>query len=468
MSVDGPRPLAREACGLRRRAPVRIVHLGLGRFARSHVVRCTDLVDDAADWGVVGVGGRSDRTLAELDAQDDLYTLVTRAGDGDHFDRVAALSATAAAADLQGWRAVLAAPATAVVTLTVSEGGYALAPDGTLDLDAPAVRADLDALRRGEACTTTAGRLVDGLLARDRADAPPLAVVPCDNLSSNGARVSAAVRALADAADPALADVVGARAEFVSTVVDRITPATTPADVVLVADVTGWADPVPVVAEPWTEWVLCGAFPSGRPQWEDAGARFVDGIATWEQRKLRLLNGAHSLLAYVGPLRGHRSVAGAMADDSCRALVEAWWDEAAAGIDLAGDELAAYRGALAVRFANTRIDHRLALIAAGGSAKLPDRVVPTVRHAQRQARLAEGAVPVLAGWLCHLRGLGAPVDDPQADRLVAAAAGAWPAAARRVLGTLGTDLAADDGLVAAVADVAAAFAGTVRPVPREA
>ncbi|MFD0823808.1 mannitol dehydrogenase family protein, partial [Micromonospora zhanjiangensis] len=210
--------------------------------------------------------------------------------------------------------------------------------------------------------------------ARHAGGAGPLAVVCCDNLPDNGAATARVVRGLAAAARPELARWIDGSVSFVTTMVDRITPRTTPADVRTVAELTGYVDAVPVVTEPFSEWVLSGDFPAGRPAWEAAGARFVDDVTPHETRKLLLLNGAHSLLAYAGGARGHDTVAAAVADPVCRGWLERWWDEAARYVPLPAAEVAAYRAALLRRFANPRIRHLLAQIAADGSQKLPIRL----------------------------------------------------------------------------------------------
>ena len=211
-----------------------------------------------------------------------------------------------------------------VVTLTVTEAGYLRGADGGLDRGRPDVRADIEALRGDPRALvrTAPGRLVAGLAARRRADAGPITLVPCDNLPDNGAVAARVVRDLAELVDPALADGSTESVATVTTMVDRITPRTTPEDRRAVADATGLDDRAPVVTEPFSEWVLSGAFAAGRPRWEDAGATFTDDVEPFEQRKLWLLNGGHSLLAYAGSIRGHATVAEAAADDTCRAWLE--------------------------------------------------------------------------------------------------------------------------------------------------
>jgi fructuronate reductase len=191
--------------------------------------------------------------------------------------------------------------------------------------------------------------------------------------------------------------------------------------------------------------VLSGDFPAGRPAWDAAGARFVADIEPHEYRKLWLLNGGHSLLAYAGSARGHETIAEAVADPVCRGWLEQWWDEAATHLPLPAEEITDYRAALRERWANPRIQHRLAQIAADGSQKVPIRILPVLRRERADGRIPPGAVRTLAAWIGHLRGAGVPVKDANAGPFVAAAG-----SARDVLALLDPDLAADDALVAAV------------------
>ena len=205
-----------------------------------------------------------------------------------------------------------------------------------------------------------------------------------------------------------------------------------------------------MVTEPFSEWVLSGRFPAGRPGWHDAGATLTEDVEPFEQRKLWLLNGGHSLLAYAGSIRGHATVADATADDACRAWLDEWWSEASAHLSFAAPAVAAYRSALLERFSNPRIRHRLDQIAADGSHKLPVRVLPVLRRERAAGRMPTGATRALAGWVCHLRGLGAPVDDAGADTVLPLAAGPQADAVRGALEFLDPALAGDDALVTVV------------------
>ncbi|HEX7805839.1 MAG TPA: mannitol dehydrogenase family protein, partial [Cellulomonas sp.] len=292
--------------------------------------------------------------------------------------------------------------------------------------------------------------LVAGLAARRRAGVGGLTVVPCDNLPDNGSAVARVLGDLAGLVEPGLADWIADNVGFVTTMVDRITPEPTAEDLATVEAKTGVHDRAPVVTEPFTEWVLSGQFVGGRPRWEDAGATFTADVGPFEERKLWLLNGAHSMLAYAGSLRGHVTVADAMRDATCRVWLEEWWDAASSHLSLPPADIAAYRAALTERFANPRMRHRLDQIAFDGSQKLPIRTLPTLRRELAAGRVASGATRPVAAWVCHLRGHGAVVTDARAVEVQPLASGPLPDAVRRVLEVLDPELAGNDALVAAV------------------
>jgi fructuronate reductase len=233
--------------------------------------------------------------------------------------------------------------------------------------------------------------------------------------------------------------------------VDRITPATTDEDRATVEETCGYVDVDPVPTEPFSEWVVSGRFPAGRPRWEDAGAQLVDDVEPFEQRKLWLLNGSHSQLAYAGSIRGHETIDEAIADPDCRRWVELFWDEASRHLQLPGDAVVAYREALLSRYANPRVRHRLAQIAADGSAKLLVRTLPTIRAERAAGRVPTGAATTIAAWVLHLRGHGAPVKDAQVQPAQdAATSGELPVAVPAVLDVLQPGLGRDTLLVSAV------------------
>lgn len=433
-------------------APVRIAHLGLGGFARSHQAWYTALAPDAADWGIAAFTGRSPDLARRLQPQDGLYTLVTRGDGGPSYAVLDSISAVSASNDHATWLAVLARPDLAVVTLTVTEAGYCRNVAGELDLTRDDVQHDLAALRAdlSSVVSTVPGRLVAGLAARRQAGSGALTILPCDNLPHNGAVTRLVVIELAREVDGDLASWVSRTVSFASSVVDRITPRTVAADREEVRQVLGLWDDAPVVTEPFSEWVISGAFPAGRPQWESVGARFVDDVEPFETRKLWLLNGAHTILALAGGLRGHRTVADAVADPLCRSWIERWWDEAQPHLTLPEAEVAHYRTALLKRFANPAIEHQLAQIAMDSSQKIPVRILPVLRAERAAGRLPEGAARAVAAWVAQLRTPGADVDDPARSQLAALVDGPLEAAVAGVLGFLDPLFREDVRLVEAV------------------
>ncbi len=438
--------------------------MGLGNFFRAHQAWYTEHAFDADDWGYAAFAGRSADLADRLAAQDSLYTLLERGSQRDSAEVIASVSEVHPGADHAGWLACVASPRVAAITVTVTEAGWCRGPDGGLDVSRPDVAADLARLRDdiSASVATAPARLVAGLAARRAADSGPLALVSCDNVPGNGELAGRVVADLARLVDCALVEWIGQSLTVVTTVVDRITPRTGSADIEAAARATGRSDEAPVVTEPFSEWVLAGELPAGRPRWEDAGAIFTDDVTGYEHRKLWLLNGAHSLLAYAGAALSHRTVAGAIGDDRCRGWVQQWWATAGPHVDQPTGEIATYQDALVERFANTKMHDELARIAEDGSQKLPIRVLPVLRAERAVGRLPTAATRIIAAWLCHLRGLGAPVHDIRADELVPLAAGPVADAARQVLDALDPELGADTAVVAAVAEQCHELAGTQR------
>ncbi len=442
--------------------PVRAVHLGLGNFFRAHQAWYTDVANAGDDdWGIAAFTGRSPDLAEAMTRQDGLYTLVTRAAGGDTFDVVRSVVAAHAGGDHEAWLRHLASPDVRLLTTTVTEAGYLRGSDGGLDLARPAVRDDLTALRADPRAPVSGApaRLVAGLLARRATDAGPLALVPCDNLPGNGEALARVLRDAAQEVDPSLVAWIDENVAAVTTMVDRITPRSTADDLEAVAAATRLDDRCPVITEPFTEWVLSGSFPGGRPAWEDAGAVLTDDVTPFEDRKLWLLNGGHCLLAYLGGVRGHRDVAEAAADPVCRDWLERWWDVAGAHLTFPPEEIAAYRAALLGRFDNPRIQHRLEQIGGDGSQKLPVRILPVLRRERERGQLPEAAVVVLAAWVATRRGEGAAVADVRSDELEPLAVGDLRGAVPRLLSALDPALADDAELVAAVCSAAAGLRG---------
>lgn len=407
--------LSRSTANTAPAAPVRIVHLGLGAFHRAHQAWYTQRASDGGQWGIAAFTGRRPDAALALAAQDGLYTLIERGAEGDSFELMTSIVEAHDGADVATLERLVAASTTAMVTLTITEAAYNLAADGALDISNHAVRADIDVLRsltskdaghdggNPPAAVTAAGRLVQALAARRTAGAGPIAVVSCDNLANNAIAAKAAIGGLADVVDPSLGAWIEANVSYVGTSIDRITPRTTDAEIELVAAECGYSDSSPVVTEPFSDWVLSGEFPAGRPDWASAGAVFVDEIEHFENRKLWLLNGAHSLMAYAGQLRGHQTVAQALADPVCAAWVEGFWNEAESNLPADGLNIPAYRAALLERFGNARIAHHLAQIAQDGSNKLRMRAVPVYKAEKAAGRSGDGALRMIAAWVAFVR-----------------------------------------------------------------
>lgn len=375
-----------------------VLHFGLGAFHRAHQAVYTHLAGD--DWGVCAVAPRSAGVVEALRAQGHRYNVLVREHDRAWTEPVTAIRRTLHAPTQRAEViARLADPATRVVTLTITEKAYADTSHG-----AP-VRL-----------------LADGLAARAAAGGPPLAVVCCDNLPGNGLATRRAVLA---ACDDRTAAWVADDVAFPATVVDRIVPATSPADHALAAELAGAPDGAAVVAEPYRMWVLQDHFPGGRPGWERAGALFTDDVARHERAKIRVLNGVHSALAYAGALTGHDRIDQALDDPALAAFAEslAHRDVLPTLDPPPGTDLGEYAATVLRRMRNPALGHRCAQVAADGSLKVPIRLLGTVRE-----RLAAGAEPRWAGlavaaWLRHVvtgtadDGRPVEVTDPNAARL---------------------------------------------------
>ena len=290
--------------------PVRLVHLGLGNFFRAHQAWYTTNASDAAEWGIAAFTGRSTERsharAAALRLQDGLYTLITRAADGDRFEVVRSLARIHVADEHAAWLAYLADPQVQVVTTTVTETGYLRGAGGGLDVDRPEVTTDIDALRADWTApvSTVPAKLVAGFAARRLAAAGPLTVVPCDNLPGNGAAVAQVISDLAESVDPELLPWIRDNVSYVTTMVDRITPEPTPQDIAGAEAATGVHDRAAVVTEPFSEWVIGGEFAVGRPRWEGAGATFTTDVAPE-----KLWHCEHPTSGCV-PLPGRSAVAG--------------------------------------------------------------------------------------------------------------------------------------------------------------
>lgn len=397
-----------------------IVHFGPGAFHRAHQADFIDrLIARDPRWGVALVSLRSGRTVVDMAAQDGLYTLAVR--DAQPSNRIIGchthlLGPDDAAETLR----LLSSPETALVTTTITEKGYCLAPDGTLDLGHPDIVHDLT----GEgAPVSVIGWIVAGLAARRTAGVDPYVVMPCDNMADNGMKVRAALLAFAEARDADLAAWLDGTLRVPATMVDSITPASDPAFLAALADEIGLEDRAAVQREAFAQWVVENVGPIG-PDLAAVGVELTRDVAGFERAKLRILNGAHSTLAYLGLLRGHVSVADAMRDPALAAYVEAMIVEEIQPMlpPVSGLDLDAYRTAVLTRFRNPVIVHALAQIAYDGSQKLPYRLYDTIIANREAGRLPRRSLGAVAGWLAFARKrslAGEAIVDPLGDILAA-------------------------------------------------
>ncbi|HWW58361.1 MAG TPA: mannitol dehydrogenase family protein [Sphingopyxis sp.] len=433
-----------------------IVHFGIGAFHRAHQAVYTDDAMNAGerDWGITGVSLRSVNVAEQLRPQEGLYTVASRSG-GESALRVigAVRGLLVAPQEPQAVVEAVAAPETHIVSFTVTEKGYCRAGDGSLD---PSLAGD-DSIYYF---------LRAGLALRRESGLPGLTLLSCDNLAHNGAQLRRLTLAYLSSRDSALADWVEAHCTFPSSMVDRIVPATTASDRdTAQASLGGVRDEAHVTTEPFSQWVIEDRFAGPRPRWEAHGAELVADVASYETAKLRMLNGAHSALAYIGLMHRHDFVHQAVADPAIRPLVERLMrEEAAPSIAAApGQDLAAYAGALLARFENTALHHRLIQIAMDGSQKIPQRWLETLAINAEKGRRCPAILTAIGAWLAHVRGDNGPVDDPLSAQLSALWRRADAAATARAIfmrdGPLAGRWRPDDADIAAIA-------GAVSPTGR--
>lgn len=409
---------------------VGVVHLGIGAFHRAHQAVYTEdavLATGDTGWGICGVTQRSASVRNQLAPQGGLYGVLQKDADVPAALRITGIVREVLDGPTQAGDVLdrLADPAVAVVTLTVSEKGYRRGPDGRLDLADATVRADVG----GAAPAGAVGRLVRGLQRRRERDAGPVTVLCCDNLNHNGAVVAGLVadfcRALPTREGEPLADWIGAHVAFPSSMVDRIVPATTAEDRAQARAISGLDDEGLVTAEPFGQWVIEDRFAARRPAWELAGAQLTDDVTPFELMKLRILNGSHSTLAYLGALAGHRTIADAVADDGLRdvaiALIRDDMIPTLAQPD--GVDLVEYGDRVLARYANPGLRHTTVQIAMDGTQKLPQRLVAPAVAAIEAGRRPHAVTLGLAAWMAYVAlgrdrdGRPLPLDDPMADVL---------------------------------------------------
>lgn len=419
-----PESIARPAYD-RALATIGIVHLGIGAFHRAHQAVYTDDVLAAGDdaWKIAGVSLQSPRMREEMKPQDGLYTLVLNDGEQVRRRVIGSVACVLFAREqADAVKTLLVAPDTKIVSLTITEKGYARAPaSGALLTHDPAIAHDL---AHPDAPVSAIGWIVWALETRRKKGIAPFTPLSCDNLPSNGKALRQVVLDFANARSAELGAWIAEHVPFPSTMVDRIVPAPTDEDRAALAAMSGLEDAACVTSEPFTQWVIEDDFVSGRPAWDKAGAIFTTQVEGFEAMKLRLLNAAHSALAYLGYLKGCDTISDCMEDPDLRAYAECLLREEAAPHVAAPDgyDVQAYISALMTRFANTSLRHRCQQIAMDGSQKLPQRLMATIRDRLAQDAPFERAALAVAAWMIYVRGRdlnGQAIDvrDPLADRL---------------------------------------------------
>jgi fructuronate reductase len=441
-----------------------IVHLGAGAFHRAHQAALADTALRAGDrrWGITGASLRSPATRDALAPQDGLYVLNLR-GEADAYAVIGSIGRVLVAPeDPAVLLAAMAHPAVRIISLTVTEKAYCLDPaTGTLDEAHPDIRHDL---AHPHTPRSAPGFLVAALARRRAAGLPPPTVLCCDNLPRNGATLHRLLVRLGAQADPGLGAWIEGETACPDTMVDRIVPATTDADRARVAAALGMEDAWPVVAEPFLQWVIQDRFTAGRPDYEAYGATMVSDVAPFEAMKLRMLNAAHSAIAYLGLLAGDATVADAVRNPGLAAFVRGLMRDAAQTLSVPpGMDAAGYGQALMARFANPALRHLTAQIAMDGSQKLPPRLLDAMRDRLDQGLPVARHAMAVAAWMQHVAASPA-LQDPQAETLARAVRGGGPAALLDVAAVFG-DLAARPGARAAIA---AALARLQEAGPRRA
>lgn len=411
-----------------------IVHLGLGAFHRAHqavyLQRYKQRSGDTT-WGLCSANLRSNLALVDALRQADCHYHVAEYADSENVT-LRAIDVMQKALftgrdpqgnwgrDLEQLLTRLCSDTVRIVTLTVTEKGYFLSPaSGELLRDAPEIAADI---ADPQSPRTAPGIIVEALARRHAAGQQPFAVLSCDNMPHNGARLRTAVAALAACRDDGLATWIEREVAFPSSMVDRIVPAMTDAEFARLAQ-QGIEDSCAVACEQFSQWVIEDNFPLGRPDWAADGVEMVADVTPFEAMKLRMLNGSHSLLAYVGMLDGMETVADAVNNPGLAAVVRRYMrDEAMPTLSMPeGVDLAAYAERLMARFANDSLRHRLQQVAMDGSQKLPQRWLPVAMARLEQGGDVRCILLGLAAWLHYTSGRNLqgdehhPVDDPLAE-----------------------------------------------------
>ena len=405
---------------------VGIVHFGPGAFFRAFgaVYTSEAMQSEGGDWGITAVSLRSPTIRDALAPQGFAYTSVTLMPEGAEYDVIEIINdVLVAPEDPEAVLDAMDDPSVKIVSMTITEKGYCHNPStGELQLDHPDIIYDL---AYPETPRSALGFLVYALARRKDNGSTPFTILSCDNLPDNGALTRRVVLAFASAVSPDLADWIKQTVRFPATMVDRITPATTPSDIARVAAKTGFEDLGCVMHEPFRQWVIEDDFVDGhRPAWDVSGAQFVQDVAAFEAMKLRCLNGTHSALAYLGYLAGFEVISDAVADPHFAAYIDQLWHTEIIPTvpPPEGADLMQYCADLKARYLNAAIRHKTWQIAMDGSQKLPQRLLGTATNCLDAGRPIPGIALAVAGWIRFVGGVdevGGQIDvrDPLADHL---------------------------------------------------
>jgi len=413
-----------------------IVHVGVGGFHRSHEAFYTDQLlqsGGASEWGICGVGLReADRRMATiLKQQDYLYTLIVKHPDGGVETKVigSIVDFLMGPDDPTAVIDRMADPATKIVSLTITEGGYNVDPaTGQFDASNPDAQHDID---HPEQPRLVFGYLTAALRKRREHGLPAFTVQSCDNIQHNGDLTRQMLVGFARLQDADLADWIEQEVCFPNAMVDRITPVTTESDIEYLRSTFGIEDKWPVVCEPFCQWVVEDRFSAGRPEWLNVGAQFVPDVSPYETMKLRLLNAGHSMLGIPGAVYGYGTIDECVRDDVFCRFLRQFFDVEVTPVlgPVEGIDLEEYKSSLIERFGNPSIRDDVSRICLGSSSKLPVFLFPTVRENLARGGSIELAALVIAAWCCysdrHADRFGNPlvINDELKDELHAAARG---------------------------------------------
>jgi len=406
-----------------------IMHMSVGGFHRSHqAVYTDDILGGTSAWGICGIGmlPNDKAAMDTLQKQDTLYTMLERSGTMDTARVIGAMkevmhAPSSPAAVLKR----LTDPAIKILSLTITEKGYCYDETGNLNAKHPMVQNDL---ANPDKPQTAMGYIVAALAKRRAEGVKPFTVMSCDNLPGNGHLTQKILLQYTELADKDLAKWIKDNVAFPNAMVDRITPVTTPEIVAKLRNDFGIEDGWPVVCEDFRQWVLEDKFSDGRPAWEEAGVQLVSEVEPYEKMKVRLLNGSHSALSYLSYLSGHRNVDKAMADPLIRDFVRRYMDQDVTPSvpNVPGIDLTDYKDTLIARFSNPGISDQVQRLAEDGSQKIPNAILPCIRHALKTGGSIKWASLALAGWFRYLTGVDEKLEaiaikDPLADKLIARA-----------------------------------------------